>query len=280
MAEGYEYVLFVDEAGDFGTRTAAEGDKGSSEWFVLAGFVIAKRFETEVTGWVRDARAAIGAPPEVIQLHFNGLDKQRRIEVAQHVSALPLRAFVVMSHKTNMRGYRNERAARAGGKNVFYNFCLRVLLERATQRVARDCQKRFGEVRTMKTIIAETGGVRYEHTMEYLEKLRGQAITGTTFLGANTIHPRVATSWEFEQVSAKTTAGCQIADVIASSFYNAVHEGGVFPMLQDPARELRKVMATKEGVVADTGLKLLPWKRNIPRKFRPIFETYGYGWQD
>lgn len=276
---GYEYVLFIDEAGDVGTRVRSGDGKGSTEWFALGGFVAAQRYEAEMADWVRSVRQEIGAPPDSMELHFNGLDKQRRINAATAIAKLPIRAFVVLSHKENMRGYQNSRAAKAGGRNVFYNFCVRVLLERATQVVARSCTKRFGEVRPMKTVIAETGGVRYDHTMEYLDKLRGQALTGTTYLGANTIHPRVASSWAFEKVSAKTVAGCQVADVITSSFYNAVHQDAVFPMLQDPALALRPIMARKDGVVANTGLKLLPWDRNIPAQYRPIFQSYGYGWE-
>ncbi len=272
----YEYVLYVDEAGDVGTKVS---DNGSTEWFALGGYVVSRTNEHQIADWVRDIRMAAGAAPEVVQLHFANLDASRRLSAAKAVGQLPIRAFVVLSHKQNMRGYRNERAARAGGRNVFYNFCLRVLLERVTQAVARSCTKRFGEVRPMKIVIAETGGVRYEHTAEYLDKLRGQALTGTTYLKASTVHPYVAGSWLFEKVSAKNTAGCQIADVIVSSFYNAVHKDGAFPMLQEPALALRPIMATRDGAVQNTGLKLLPWDHNIPAEHRSIFEAYGYRWQ-
>ncbi|AKR55738.1 hypothetical protein XM25_07990 [Devosia sp. H5989] len=277
--DGYEYVMHIDEAGDIGLKTAVQGDKGSTEWFALGGYVASRNNEPNIAAWVQGIREAAEAPPEVLQLHYNMLDEKRRIAAATALAKLPIKAFVVLSHKDNMRGYRNDRAARAGGKNVFYNFCLRVMLERATQTVARSSMNRFGEIKPMKIVIAETGGVRYEHTMEYLEKLRAQAITGTTFLKASTIHPKVAASWLFEKVSAKNTAGCQIADTIASAFYNAVHADSVMPMLQKPAEALRPVMATHEGQVQNMGLKLLPWSHDIPDKFKPIFRTYGYQWE-
>lgn len=278
-APGYEYVMHIDEAGDIGLKTSAQGDKGSTEWFALGGYIASRNNEPKIAGWVQTIKDKAEAPPEVLQLHYNMLDERRRIAAATAIGELPIKAFVVLSHKANMRGYRNERAAKAGGRNVFYNFCLRVMLERATQVVARSSVKQHGEIKPMKIIIAETGGIRYEHTMEYLEKLRAQAITGTTFLKASTIHPKVAASWLFEKVSAKNTAGCQIADTIASAFYNAVHEDSVMPMLQAPAEALRPAMATHEGQVQNMGLKLLPWSHEIPEKFKPIFRSYGYHWQ-
>ena len=175
-----------------------------------------------------------------------------------------------------MRGYRNKRAERSGAKNVFYNFCLRVLLERVTHTVARTSFNQFGELRRLRIVIAQTGGVRYEHTMEYVEKLRAQALTGTTYLSRRVIHPGVASSWQFEPVSARTTAGCQLADAVVSSFYNAVNDKGAFPLLQAPARALLPVVPRQNGTRAEHGLTLLPWHLNIPAKFRSIFRYYGY----
>ena len=271
-----EFLLYIDEAGDSGVRPRSLG-KGSTDWFALGGIVVAKGHEPEIAGWVRDILRTTGhADPLPTELHFNQLDAPRKLLAAKGVAALPVLAFVVLSHKENMRNYRNKRAERAQGKNVFYNFCLRVLLERVTQTVAQTSIKRFGDVRMLKTIIAQTGGVRYEHTMDYIEKLRAQAIMGTTFLDAKTVHPRVVSWWQFEAVSAQTTAGCQIADVVVSSFYNAVNEHGAYPMLSGPAQALHPVVATARGLKARHGLTLLPWSEEIPTQFKPIFRHYGY----
>jgi hypothetical protein len=230
-----------------------------------------------IADWVREILRGVGhADPLPQELHFNQLDADRKLFAAKAVASLPLLAFVVLSHKENMRGYRNRRAERAGGRNVFYNFCLRVLLERVTHTVARTSIHQFGDVRRLKTVVAQTGGIRYEHTMDYIEKLRAQAITGTTFLNAKVLHPRVVSSWQFEAVSAQTTAGCQIADVVVSSFYNAVNETGAFPFLRDPAETLRPVVARANGNHARHGLTLLPWSEDVPTRFRPIFRYYGY----
>lgn len=177
-----------------------------------------------------------------------------------------------------MRHHTNARAARAGGKNVFYNFCLRVLLERVTHQVAQSSLIRFGEVRRLKVVIAETGGVKYDHTMEYIERLRAQALTGRTFLSQMTIHPKVASGWQVEKVSAKTTAGCQLADVVASAFYNGVNEHSEMPMLTTPALALERVVPRRGLSRSGHGVTLLPWDQDIPRKHRPFLAKFGYKW--
>lgn len=272
----YDYILYIDEAGDSGLKLRSKGT-GSTEWFALGGIVVSRRHEAAIPDWVRDILSGIGhEEPIPEELHFNRLDVERKLLAAKAVARLPVSAFTVMSHKENMRGYRNTRAERLGGKNIFYNFCLRVLLERVTQTVARTSMRQFKEIRRLRIVIARTGGVQYDLTMDYIEKLRAQALTGTTFLNKNVIHHAIASSWQFEPVSANTSAGCQIADTVVSSFYNSVNETGAFPMLQGPAKAIEPIVPRYRGVRANHGLTLLPWNNNIPARYRSIFRHYGY----
>lgn len=275
-AGDYEYVLYIDEAGDVGTKPIASGTK-STTWFGLGGYVVSKRYEADIADWIRQIRAGAQTPPSA-EMHYKSLDERRRIAVAREVAKLPLRAFVVLSHKDNMRGYENLKAAKAGGENVFYNFCLRVLLERVTAAVARSSLRRFDKPSKLKIVIAQTGGIRYGQTAAYLELLRFQAVAGTTFLSASVINPRVLDMWLVEQVSAKSSAACQVADTIVSAFYNAVNDEGRYPGLLNPALELRPVVARQFERTSNEGVTLLPWNRKIPREHRQVFEAYGYGW--
>src|SRR5690606_33468513 len=104
---------------------------------------------------------------------------------------MKMRGFVVASHKANMRGHENKRAATRGGQQPFYNFMLRVLLERVTSCVAASAQKQFGGPRRVKVVLAQTGGVYYSQTLAYIELLRIQAEGHTTYLKAMEIDPRV-----------------------------------------------------------------------------------------
>ncbi|WDR05566.1 DUF3800 domain-containing protein [Devosia rhodophyticola] len=273
----YEYVLYVDEAGDIGTRTATEGDQGSTEWLVLGGIVIAKKYEPEVPQWISEIRRTLGAT-QGPELHYKKLNRRKRIEVATQIAGLKTRAFVVASHKSNMRGHKNPRAQRIPGENTFYNFCLRILLERASVTVLRSSLKEFGSPKRMKVILARTGGIRYSQTRAYIEVLRLQAFNNATFLSKRVIEPTVV-SWKLiGPVSAKTSSGCQIADCVASSFYNGLNELGGYPRMTDAAIALDPIMARENGLTRGFGLQLLPWDKNIPETYRSLFEHYGYRW--
>ncbi len=276
-ARDYEYVLFIDEAGDVGTRTAAEGDKGSSAWFCLGGVVLRRKYEPEIPGWIQSIKLAT-SPADDPELHYKLLSSDDRVAACRCLAEQKLKVFVVASHKENYRGHRNPRAARMSGQMEFYNFCLRILLERVSELVAASSMNAFGEKRKLRIVIAQTGAVRYSQTKAYFEYLRHQARTNTTYLKAKIIDHEVIDWQLIEEVSAKTTAGVQLADVAVSAFYNALNDKGRNAMFIDPAKALEPAMGRQFGRVSNFGLKLLPWDQNIPHQYRAIFEHYGYGW--
>lgn len=269
----YEYVLFVDESGDLGLKPESQGGAASSTWFALGGVVVARKFEADMVDWVRDLRFAlhVGAGPG---LHYKNLDADRRPLACELASNLKMRGFVVLSHKQNMRGYTNTRAAKMSGQAPFYNFMLRVLLERVTAAVARSTQKQFGGWRKLKIVLGQTGGVYYSQTRAYVELLRSQAFNHATYLSAREVEPRVLDFNLIEPVSAQSSSGVQIADLVVSAFYDAVDANGAGISLA-PAVALSPIMAKEHGTAANFGVQLLPWSGNIPDEFRPIFRHFG-----
>lgn len=73
-------------------------------------------------------------------------------------------------------------------------------------------------------------------------------------------------------------AGLQLADLVASAFYQAVD--GTSPRWStDSAMAMHKIMARLDGVVADTGLVLQPHRIddiNLSDRQKSIFQQYGY----
>jgi len=278
VSEDYEFVLFVDEAGDVGTKTAEQGDRGSSEWFCLSGVVVARKFEGDIPNWMENIKRSYGSGDVAVgELHYKKLKPEQRVGACQAVGQLPIKAFVVASHKANMRGYQNPRAAKLSSKSAFYNFCLRILLERVTATVAKTSVNVFGGKRKMRIAIAKTGAIRYSETKAYIEYLRHQTRNGTTYLKAGAIDHEVLDIWQIDEVRASTVEGCQLADIVASAFYNALNPKAKH-MVLEPAEALRPILATRHGRVSRHGLQLLPWDQNIPPEYRPVFEQFGYGW--
>lgn len=53
---GYDYVAYIDEAGDPGLRRVKPDDvNGSSEWMMVSAVVMRAEHEAAVGGWISEA---------------------------------------------------------------------------------------------------------------------------------------------------------------------------------------------------------------------------------
>jgi hypothetical protein len=185
---------------------------------------------------------------------------------------------VVCSNKKNMRRHRNDRAASAGGKQVFYNYCVRLLMERVSDLCFRDSMKRYGEPRNLRVLFSQRGGHYYGQTKAYWEKLRYQSAAGTTFLDKRLMRFEVIRYALVDYVPHVQNAGLQLADIVASAFFQACDTVGGLQYVE-PARLLHPRMAREGGVIADFGVVLQPtptWKAQLTDDQQIIFKHYGY----
>lgn len=276
--EDYEYVLYIDEAGDDGLRKVAPIDKGgSSEWLCIGGVLIRARNEEKVAGWIQDIRDDIDANQSEV-LHFRRLSPTKRRRACEMLADLPSRLFAVCSNKKNMRAHQNLRAAKRGGEQWFYNYCVRLLMERVTEFCLADSRKHFGEPRTVKVVFSERGGHSYGQTKAYWELLKLQSYAGTTVLSRRVLRHEVLKFGLVDYVSHKSDVGLQLADIVASAFYQAADTSGPRWSLE-PAKALRPKMAVEDGSAADFGVVLQPtpaWKADLSAGQKLIFEFYGY----
>lgn len=133
----YEYILYIDEAGDDGLKRVRPIDPvGGSEWLVIGGLLVRSNNEEAVPGWVKEVRHLIGAK-QGPALHFRNLSPAKKKAACDMLTTKQAVCFSVCSNKKNMRGWRNDRAAVMGGKQWFYNFCVRFLMERVTDLCLR-----------------------------------------------------------------------------------------------------------------------------------------------
>lgn len=275
--DSYEYVLYVDEAGDDGLKKVRPIDPdGSSEWLCIGALLVRVNNEKSVVDWVKDIRRDIAAIQGPV-LHFRDLSPTKRLRACAMVADLPARGFVVCSNKKNMRGYNNERAAERGGKQWYYNFCVRLLMERVTELCHDDSVDKYGAPRTVKVVFSKRGGHSYGQTKAYWELLKNQAAGGTTFLNKREIKHQVLRFGLVDYVPHYQDAGLQLADVIASAFFQGVETSG---MKWDPApaQALTKVMFKKRSIVADHGVVLMPSvaKARLSVEQQQLFLHYGY----
>ncbi len=273
------YVAFIDEAGDPGLKAVRPVDTtGATEWLCLGAVLTSVRNEAALASWVQSALAKAGARNHS-DLHYRNLtDGQKRIVVGE-LAQLPIRGFVLASNKKNMRGYQNVRAERVQSKQWFYNFCLRLLLERITDFCYRHAARERAKNRLLKIIYSERQSHSYAQTGAYLELLKTQAKGEALVLTKRRIMWEMM-DWRLaEPMSHKSSAGAQLADVVTSAFYQAADTLPPTKWNNEFARLLEPIMSKENGSCMDYGVTLQPtppWKAKLNDQQKQIFEFYGY----
>lgn len=278
----YSYVLYIDEAGDDGlTKVKPLDSNGATEWLCISGLLVRAENEHLIVDWVRSIRKDINAV-QGPALHFRNLSPTKKKRACSLLAKHPVRSFCVLSNKKNMRGWDNERAAKRGGKQWFYNFCVRLLMERVTDFCHRDSMKNFGEVKPIKVVFSERGGHSYGQTMAYWELLKTQASGESTYLRKREIRLSTLRFNLVHYAPHWQVAGLQLADIVASAFYSAADPSLKNWNLQ-PAKALRPTIPKENGSTKDYGVVLQPTpphRANLTNDQKMIFQSYGYYFQD
>jgi hypothetical protein len=275
----YGFVAYIDESGDPGIRQVSKfGSDGASEWLILGGILIRAERESQVIQWARDIRAVLGLRQR-LDLHYSDFKSQRKAGLCAHLATLPMRGFVMASNKKNMEGYSNPRAEKMGSQQWFYNWCVRLLLERMTDYCERRSLREYGEVRKLKIEFSQRRDVSYAQMKAYQELLKVQSRAGSLYKNKRDVKWQVLDHNLISAHPHRERAGLQLADAIPASFFQAVNVFG--PGDWDPqfARSLKKIMATENGSHVDYGVALQPTppaRAELTAKQKQIFQYYGY----
>lgn len=290
MAPPIGYIAYIDESGDDGIKRVRPIDiDGGSEWFVISAFVVQIKDEGKVPDWHKDILAFA---PQRQDIHFNKMSESARLAACNLLASTNARIFTAVSWKPSMRGHRNQRAETAGGTNVFYNWMVRILLERVTHYCHRHSTVRHRPPHRLRIIFSQRGGMRYWHTKDYLAKLFLQSYNKRLFINQYDLAWEVVEISEILNFGHKESFGLQLADVAAAAFYQALGEtptnnphDKVAVRVADArfASLLQPRVATGEnGIQFGTGLKLMFDVRKyhyntlpLSQDQRLIFEQFG-----
>src|SRR5687767_1460441 len=133
----HKFIAFLDEAGDPGLKRVRPIDPvGASEWLVLGAALFRAEKEAQSVDVIKQLLGELRLRQRN-HLHFRDLNPERKLAVCQSIRNLEARFFVLASNKKNMRGHRNPRAEKVRSNQWFYNWCVRLLLERITDYVEK-----------------------------------------------------------------------------------------------------------------------------------------------
>lgn len=276
------YCLYVDEAGDDGIDLVQPIDPGgASEWFVISGVLVKAENTLKPVQWIKDFKKTIKGSQRP-DLHFYTLSDQKRRDACEYISSLPIRWVSVVSNKQNLRGYSNEKAARMDTRSPWYNWMFRLLLERCSAYCRSRTMRDYGELRPIRIELASRGGLSAARMRAYLYYLRHQSGNGSLYLKRGDVAWDMINLDEVAVYQARSRAGIQLADTVASAVKQSVEVRPDGALLNDYMPSLWRVVAEDQrGVVADFGFKLMPsppdlWRIGLTPAQIELFTRCGY----
>lgn len=268
-------TVYIDEAGDPGVRDGLSYRSTRHEWLCISAVVTRSDRNGEIVDWVKGLREQASSTQSA-SLHYHKIKADRRALVCQAMAAHPCRAFVLASHKSNLREYINPRIGAMMDAGTFYNWCLRLLLERVTSWAEAWQRTNAGGPEPLRVVFAQRGH-NWNHFFSYVDLLRMQKQAGTLFLKGPGLGVELLSREHWSVEKAALNAGLQLADTVASSFYQAANSAAPNFDIQ-PACALAPIMPCKHGVAANHSVTLFPLahQASVPEGARPVFEHYGY----
>lgn len=273
------YIAYIDEAGDFGLRNVLPIDKnGGSEWFILGAVVVRKDNEKSVAQWLKEART-LAKSTQAKDLHFRTLsDRQKKI-VCKYLATLPVRLFVVISNKQNMRQHTNDAASKISRhRHWFYWWGTRILLERITAFCSEQNAKGGMPRRTLQLEFSRRRDLRKSDFTNYFTRLWGQG--KNPYLNKRTIDWSVFDFKQVEFLDHESKPGLQLADVIASAFFQAVNVHPHGYCSPHYAITLKPRMYSPPGKsLLDEGFTVWPHSLSrvgLTNDQKKVFRSYGF----
>jgi len=200
------FICYIDEAGCDGFRF----DKGSSEWFILAGVIIERSIEPQVTSLVDYVRKKFKMPPKK-HIHFRKLDHAKKKYYCNKIAQNKLVVSSVCVDKTEIKQKERFKVA-----HRLYFYFARYLIERVSWYVRDQFNPSMKGDGTVKLVFSNKSTMPYERFRDYMNLLSNIE----RYFG----YP-IEVYWpSIGNIESKTPAkvkGLQIADACASALFNA-----------------------------------------------------------
>ena len=204
------FVAFIDEAGDEGFKFLPK-ESGSSRWFVLSAAIFRASNGLAPVKAIADVRTALGLEPKK-PIHFRDLKHERRVVCTSVVARQSFRTVTVASYKPDI----DEPEHYQNNKDLLYSYLTRLLLERVSWLCRDNCKEGDGDG-CIDLVFSDRAAMSYEDMRSYI-RLLGEQKDGSV-----RIHWPAIKVDNIRAVQHAKMAGLQVADMVASSMFFALH---------------------------------------------------------
>lgn len=232
------FVAYIDESGCDGFDFAS----GASQWLVLSAAVFRKKTEPSDVLVVDRVTKELGKAANK-PLHFVDLKHPQRVLYAMRVASVRMRAVSVIIHKPSI----TEKGA-FQIKNHLYHYASRLLIERISWLCAAHRKEGEGDG-FARLVFSHRRTMSYEDFRLYLRGLK----TMGTEIDWSAIDPGLVTASKHGDFR-----GLQIADCIASSFFQGLHLNRYGQSEGRYAESLRPIVWREGQSYAGAGVKIFP----------------------
>lgn len=245
----------------------------------MSAVLVRQSNDNQTLPWLQEIIRDIGQP-QITHLHFRSLRDQKKGIVCRRIAALPVRLFVVLSHKGNMRNYRNINAEMAKVNRTAWFFCWlsRLLLERVTKYCAYRTRKESARSSCVKIVFSDRGGVKIDDVKSYYSYLSNQSRMGILYINQYNLDWNAFDVNQVFSAPNKMLAGLQLADSVASAFYQGVERTAEGILKPEFAKMLRPRLCPRpySRNQYGFGLKVMPtWiSSRLPPDQRTLLDFY------
>lgn len=244
---GVGFRVYIDESGDEGFKFAP-GLKHdwSPLWFVISAVIVRVENEMEQVTVIDEIREKL-KKDRGFSVHFREMKHDQKALASALVGKRRFRTVSVAIYKPAIDAPEtfNERYR-------LYFYATRYLLERVSW-LCRDTRRNPGD--KAEIIFSNRGGMKYEELRNYMCTLSKHGANGTLDVRINwdVIDANLIRSEQHRKMM-----GLQVADVVASSTFAALHHNRYGLTETGYLHRIRGIAYRHKGTVSGYGLKLWP----------------------
>lgn len=258
------YHVFIDESGDEGFKFLPN-EQGSSRWFVLSATIFRASNSLAPVIAAKEIKSILGKE-EKKPIHFRELKHEQRIACVSTLAKHNFRTVSVASFKPDIPDPERYQA----NKYLLYRYLTRILLERVSW-LCRDNMKDGEGDGYADLVFSDRSAMSYDEIRGYINLLKRQSETQNNIQ----IHWPSVNPEKIRAVQHAKLAGLQVADIVASSIFFALHFNKYGFAEPRYAQILKGHAYRHKGARIGYGLKFLSNFNELKEKMPHVNAAFG-----